>query len=379
MIPQLAAMTLALGVVAYTPTAAAALDLTGTWEGRWTCKDVTSGADAKPGGTLTMMVSQIGGDVQTSVEWFARDGAPYRSETFQGHVQELAAKPGQGASTLVACSSAAYAEALSARVKVSASSATFKGSSAYEAPGATVGGTCKYSLKRTDTADPGVAACPTPSACGNGTLEIGEDCDSGQLGGHTCATRPGFVGGTLRCASGCTFDTSGCYATRFVVNGDGTVTDNFHKLQWEQKTDDGSVHDTDNQYTWCVGGAFPNCANPENRPDGTAFTVFLGTLNNGHSNDGNGGTGNCFAGHCDWRLPTVGELATIRDLSTPMCFGNFPCLDQTIFGPTQLRYWSASTLPGNTRNAWGHFTYLSQTTLPFKSEAIAVRAVRSAP
>lgn len=375
---KLAAMMMVLGVAMHAAPAAAAIDLTGTWEGRWTCKDVTSGADTKPGGTLTMRVSQIGGDAQTSVEWFGRDGAPHRSETFAGHVQELAAKPGQGASTLVTCADGGYAEALSARVKVSASSATFKGSSAYEADGVTVGGTCKYSLKRTDGADPGVAACPAPSACGNGTLEIGESCDSAQLGGQSCASRPGFVGGTLRCASGCTFDTSGCWATRFVANGDGTVTDNHHKLQWEQKTNDGSVHDTDNQYTWCVGGAFPNCADPNNRPDGTAFTVFLGTLNNGFSNDGNGGTGNCFAGHCDWRLPTVGELATIRDLSIPGCLAAAPCIP-AIFGPAQFRYWSGSTFPGNTRNAWGHLTSVSQTTLPSKSEAIAVRAVRSAP
>jgi Protein of unknown function (DUF1566) len=93
------------------------------------------------------------------------------------------------------------------------------------------------------------------------------------------------------------------------VNGDGTATDYDTGLVWEQKTDDGSVHDKDNQYSWCLGGAPPNptCNNPSNPPDGTAFTAFLGTLNNGTSSDGTATSG-CFAGHCDWRLPAIEEL-----------------------------------------------------------------------
>ena len=56
------------------------------------------------------------------------------------------------------------------------------------------------------------AGGPLPD-CGNGTVEAPEVCDGSDLGGATCATLPGFVDGTLRCASGCTLDTSGCYAT----------------------------------------------------------------------------------------------------------------------------------------------------------------------
>jgi hypothetical protein len=50
------------------------------------------------------------------------------------------------------------------------------------------------------------------------------------------------------------------------VNGDGTATDYDTGLQWEQKTDDGSVHDKDNTYSWS-----PTLG----PPDGTAFTAFL--------------------------------------------------------------------------------------------------------
>ena len=58
-------------------------------------------------------------------------------------------------------------------------------------------------------------------------------------------------------------------------------------------------------------------------PNGTAFTAFLGTLNGGVSADGSTTTG-CFAGKCDWRLPTIGELRAILDAQYPSCTIN-PC------------------------------------------------------
>jgi hypothetical protein len=77
--------------------------------------------------------------------------------------------------------------------------------------------------------------------------------------------------------------------SRFVDNGDGTITDTQTGLMWEKKSYDGSIHDVTNYYTWSstVGGT---------AMDGTVFTVFLAGLN----------TPPCFAGYCDWRLPTSG-------------------------------------------------------------------------
>src|SRR5689334_20657511 len=50
----------------------------------------------------------------------------------------------------------------------------------------------------------------------------------------------------------------------------------------------------------------------------------------------NGVTGG-FAGHCDWRLPTVVELQTIFD-----CRAGNPCIDAP-FGPTASgAYWSST-------------------------------------
>jgi hypothetical protein len=127
---------------------------------------------------------------------------------------------------------------------------------------------------------------------------------------------------------------------RFVDNGDGTVTDVETGLMWEKKDDFGGIHDKDNFYTWSATGT---------APDGTAFTTFLGTLNNGTSADGTANSG-CFAGHCDWRLPTSAELQTI--LLAPFPCGTNPCID-SVFGPTQSNsYWSATTFADFPDYAW---------------------------
>jgi hypothetical protein len=94
-------------------------------------------------------------------------------------------------------------------------------------------------------------------------------------------------------------------AYRYGANGDGTLTDYDTGLQWEQKTNDGSVHDASNYYAWSDSAS--------GAPDGPAFTVFLGTLNDGvGASTGTGLAGLvtavCFAGHCDWRLPAIEEL-----------------------------------------------------------------------
>ena len=75
-------------------------------------------------------------------------------------------------------------------------------------------------------------------------------------------------------------------ARSFTDNGDGTITDNMTGLMWEKKSDDGTIHDKDNTYTWGLTSS-PYTMN------GTMVTTFLAALNGG------GG----FAGHTDWRIP----------------------------------------------------------------------------
>jgi hypothetical protein len=65
---------------------------------------------------------------------------------------------------------------------------------------------CKKSvLKRCKTE--GTAVCA--AFCGNGAVDGDEKCDGAALGGATCESI-GFASGTLHCAIGCGFDTSGC-------------------------------------------------------------------------------------------------------------------------------------------------------------------------
>ena len=144
---------------------------------------------------------------------------------------------------------------------------------------------------------------------------------------------------------------AGTASCRYIDNGDGTVSDLNTGLLWEQKdaTCPGTHCDTDT-FTWCGGGS--DCTDGADPPNGTAFVNFLYSLNDGMSlNDML--TVGCFTSHCDWRLPTVEELAGIVDVTQGDCGASSgPCIDP-VFGATQdLNYWSATTNAGLPSGAW---------------------------
>jgi ankyrin repeat protein/DNA-binding beta-propeller fold protein YncE len=79
---------------------------------------------------------------------------------------------------------------------------------------------------------------------------------------------------------------------RYVDNGDGTITDANTGLTWEKKCDGcGGLHDTEASYSL--------------EPAEGGVVSWLAELN------AENGTG--FAGHADWRLPTIKELVSIVD------------------------------------------------------------------
>ena len=160
---------------------------------------------------------------------------------------------------------------------------------------------------------------------------------------------------------------------RYLANGDGTVSDLNTALMWEQQTStcSGEVTCDTNTYTWSRTGT---------APDGTAFTSFLATLNNGEA-PYNGGSPSpitgCLANHCDWRLPSIMELQGIVDLNASGCGAGSPCIDP-IFGPTQSNdYWSATTYAGNPFYAWIVYFNDGNVYTNGKTANVYVRAVRS--
>ena len=98
------------------------------------------------------------------------------------------------------------------------------------------------------------------------------------------------------------------------------VRDNVTGLIWEVKTNDGSVHDRDNVYTW------------QNAQD-----VFIAALNS-----------DSFGGYTNWRVPTIKELDSITDLGR----GN-PAIVRDYFPNTvSSNYWSSTTDASNASTAW---------------------------
>jgi len=123
------------------------------------------------------------------------------------------------------------------------------------------------------------------------------------------------------------------------------VQDNVTGLIWENKTDDGTIHDKDNTYNWY-----------------DAQDVFIATLNNDN-----------FGGHSDWRLPTIMELSFLVDRDK-----DYPSINTTYFPNTvSSYYWSSTTDAGDPSGAWDVSFYSGYVLYDVKSDDYYVRAVRS--
>ncbi len=233
---------------------------------------------------------------------------------------------------------------------------------------------------------------PAP-ICGDGTAEGHEQCDGADLQGETCTTRGFALGGTLACDAGCGFDATACIGQAYPStgqvtcwdangdaipcvgtghdgdtqagaplgyrdNGDGTITDLNTKLTWEKKSDDGSLHDQSDTYRWsgtCTGGG--SCLRDADCPgaamcdaDGPTIFQWVDMLNAA-----------TFAGHSDWRIPNIRELASIVDYEqhTPAVSAAFNTACSEGCAVTacsctfpSFRYWSSTPDATVRRRAW---------------------------
>jgi hypothetical protein len=119
---------------------------------------------------------------------------------------------------------------------------------------------------------------------------------------------------------------------------------------------------------------------PYTEPDGTLFVEFLAKLNAAKSPNG-GNTTSCFAVHCDWRIPTVGELRSLLTAEYPNCTSS-PCIDPA-FGPTQAtsdlgsRYWTSSRIGTVNAVAWTIGFFRGSVAGNGKVHTLYARAVRA--
>jgi transposase-like protein len=139
------------------------------------------------------------------------------------------------------------------------------------------------------------------------------------------------------------------------------VRDNVTKLIWEVKTDDGSIHDKDNKYTWYDSNPETNAGYTGTNGDGTDTEDYINSLNNSN-----------YGGFSDWRLPTIAELASIVNFKT-----RYPSINTSYFPKIMSAfYWSSTSDADYSGRAWGVYFNYGYDNLYAKASSYFVRAVR---
>jgi hypothetical protein len=161
---KVSTLLVAVGASLLAPAALAppvhAIDLTGTWAGKWRCQGFDGDKFTSTNNESTLLITQVGNVISASI-----DGGEFLYNG--GAIDETAHPITKGEAALVQCGTdnlpfaGEEAEIVRASAKVNPDngSGKLKGISALESafPDVLI---CKYSYKRTDTADPAVPLCP---------------------------------------------------------------------------------------------------------------------------------------------------------------------------------------------------------------------------
>lgn len=144
------------------------------------------------------------------------------------------------------------------------------------------------------------------------------------------------------------------------------VRDNHTGLIWEVKTDDDSIQDKDQKFTWYDDNLETNGGDAGVSGDGTDTQDYINTLNT-----------SAFGGYTDWRLPSAKELITIVNYSDQN-----PTVDTAFFPNTVYanyeKYWTSQTSFINSSAYYVNFQN-GDVKDNGRLNAYSVRAVRGTP
>ena len=131
------------------------------------------------------------------------------------------------------------------------------------------------------------------------------------------------------------------------ANSWSMIKDNNTGLIWENKTNDGSIHDKNKTYFWS-----------------DIQTEFIAQLNSTK-----------FGGFSDWRLPTIKEL--ISTINHAQLYPSVAINDNYFYNTIAASYWSSTNIAEGSSYAWTvNFNYGNPAYKYHSQEPLYVRAVR---